>query len=197
MNTYELDTMTLNLLQLEISDNNRNQFSPIFTAAYNEAYMDICKQYIKPKCWEQVALTYRKFDVADLEFTPTSFIKAANNPDYSSDGGYSFQGGYEIKMYDSLQAVIPAISTDGCYILYEYLPETLVNDDPDNEVTNTSEPYLILGDARQKVLCIYATSVYYAAFKKPSMAEYFYERYLRSCENLSILSRQKITNKYM
>lgn len=197
MNTYQLDTMTLNLLQLEDNGDNRNQFSPLFTSAYNEAYMDIARNYLKPKHWQQLTLTDRKFDVSTLDYTPTKFLKAASNPDYSQDGGFNFQGGYEVLMYDNIYGVVPAFGEDECYILYEYLPTPLVNDDPDDETLNVSEPTLILGDDRQTILCNYAVSLYYATFKKPSLAEYFYQRYLRGCENLSCLKKLKVSNKYI
>jgi hypothetical protein len=47
MNVYELDAMTLQFIRRPVTDEFREEYAPLFLAAYNEMYRMICTRFYK------------------------------------------------------------------------------------------------------------------------------------------------------
>lgn len=184
MNTYELDTRTLKALNLEVSDENREKHSALFLSAYNVAYLDICRNYIRPTVWEQVSLENRCFAISALQKDLVEILKVAKERDFDG-GSLQEQTGYEFREREMGKIIVPMIGdVQQCWVKYEHMPEPLVNDTPTAKDNNTSVPSLIVGASKQIALCYFAAHMYYASLKKPSSAEYNYNLYLRICNSL-------------
>lgn len=183
MNTYQLDALSLRCIRMEVDDENRKEYSPVFLQAYNQAYLEICKSILHPWKWEEIALENGEFSLSDLDEAQTRIIKASSIAGGSEKGGYD----YDVVMLGTTTAAVMGYAGSSAFICYEYAPQPLTNDEPDNENGGgeNPEPKLIIGDINQQALAYFAASFYYATAKKAGTAEYWQQIYLRACANIT------------
>jgi hypothetical protein len=166
MNTYELDTLTLQYCDEAVTNTNRTLYSPIFLAAYNDAYAGICTERIQPKAYEAVTLdAERCFSVSDLSNRMKKILDVSELEDFSAANGFRPSRPLDFLWKDHATVRIPLAPGSVVWVRYEYLPAALVNATPTTEDGNTSEPAL-LDEAVHGALCMYAAAAHWRVRKK-------------------------------
>lgn len=176
MNVYELDTLTLKYCGLQQIDANREAFSPLFLAAYNEGYEDVISSRYRPEIWELITLTDGNFDISQLTYEPILIKRIAGSIDESDTLDYNGRTKYRFWLRDESIVHVDMCDLNEIYVKYIFMPSPLSNDTP-SQSDGSDEP--ILPEIHHGLLCAYAASRWLASEQKLSRADYFFEIYLR------------------
>ncbi len=165
MNTYELDTLTLNYIRRPIDDDARTELSEFFTVAYNEIYRRIMGDPYKLTETEAVMLKNRCFSINELakSFIGVKVIKSRDGVKYVWEKG----DGNNINVHTNDKTV---------NVTYYFMPATLKNitpTSPPDEENGENTP--VIPTEYHNIFSLWAAYRYLHSRRQFEDAGYYYE----------------------
>jgi hypothetical protein len=181
MNTYALDSLTFNLLNIQDTVANRTKFCGArgtFLSSYNEAYKEICDKKIHPLKSETVTLTDRTFNTSSLTYRPKHILYiTAEYPDFHTDGDFAISPKHYFEEQSTGVIVVPYLNTASCNVTYEYVPADLVANLTSEVTAGNDTPSLIVDSSVQEALSYYAAYMHNVITGKSPKASWFLNEY--------------------
>lgn len=185
MNVYELDTVTLDLLYEDVTDENRAARAPGFLRAYNRAYDEMQRARYRPRRWEQAQATDDTLALASLSYCCRAILKIARFRDYSQEAGGGASPGLVFRPVDHSAVALPGAGADSVWVLYEYRYPDLKNDapcSPPAEETPENTPQIPC--EAHPLLCIAAAADCCRRRRRPDLSDMHMREYYRALATL-------------
>ena len=166
MNTYELDTLSIQYIRRPVDDASREDLSAFFLAAYNEIYRRIMSEAYKVFTTESIILDKNNSFSVDNLSKSLIYIKCINSSE-QIQLKWEKADDNKIFIYTNSKTV---------YITYYYMPHLLENNNPVSppaSITPSNTP--IIPKEYHNIFSLWAAYRYLHSRRKFEDANYYYE----------------------